>query len=810
MDKITITRCPVCGHDESVPFFAWGYGAPCNRIPVRNVLCRNCGLVYLNPRPSPEWMREYYAEYVKRTQSIETPPLYLEDHLFGIARLRSRFLLPHLRQGDRVLDIGCSYGAFLKVLRDESGLDLSVRGINPEPGTAAFARKAYGLDVAADMLEDLDLPAGSCDCIVLDNVIEHLSDQTSALDLLHSLLAEGGRLFISTNTVDRLHGFPWQNFFADHTVTYSPRTLAAHLRSRGFAVIAHEQDGHITWEGHHYPYQNCLAVKTDKPAAFDFAAHGDDWEDRLRSLRDYTRAWRRQSPWSRRLFEIEHGAAASPGERSRTLLRRRMAEAGEQPHVLRNHTLPPEEYWIRRVVLSQCTTERDSATNNALLGASGLNPEYASVVRRNGALVLDKATPEIRRRAGTIPDHFTSMKEAWEWLNGLFPKIDERIEIKLNNADIPQDALGRYARQARISGADRAIADFSFFTDAFIRWERPGASGSPIQLLGPDRQDALFFFREKGETMFASPRSVSLDLSPLCNKRCDKCQFHSPRSPYKGLLRNNEFMPLDLAKALLDDCATITPKPCIMPTFSGEPLLYPHLESVLRHAADLGLPVGVTTNGLLLDRDMSRLLLDTGVTSVMVSLDAFRPETYAALQAPGSLERVTENVLQFRELRGESSTPTLGLVFVQEQRNAGEWEEYLEYWRGRVDLITRSLHQDQFGSNRATMPFFTNTGKRMPCLSAWTSMYLRWDGKVSFCGFDIGASQTGLNARNQRILDIWRSEPYRRWREAQIANDMSVLYCKACPDWSTVRRLTSQEPGATRLVTPVSETWTFA
>jgi hypothetical protein len=65
---------------------------------------------------------------------------------------------------------------------------------------------------------------------------------------------------------------------------------------------------------------------------------------------------------------------------------------------------------------------------------------------------------------------------------------------------------------------------------------------------------------------------------------------------------------------------------------------------------------------------------------------------------------------------------------------------------------------------------------------------VRWDGHISFCGFDIWG-QTELNANEHSLKTLWNSPQFWIWRDAQLAGDRKILYCKACPDWSCQRRI---------------------
>ncbi len=111
--------------------------------------------------------------------------------------LRRRFLLEHVRAGERVLDVGCGEGPFTAEL------------------VRAGAR-AVGVDVAEEPLRrgrarhpELDLrlvaPGGdwqledaSFDVVWAGEVIEHVADTSAWLSQLRRVLRSGGALLLST------------------------------------------------------------------------------------------------------------------------------------------------------------------------------------------------------------------------------------------------------------------------------------------------------------------------------------------------------------------------------------------------------------------------------------------------------------------------------------------------------------------------------------------------------------------------------------------------------------------------------------
>jgi MoaA/NifB/PqqE/SkfB family radical SAM enzyme len=86
-----------------------------------------------------------------------------------------------------------------------------------------------------------------------------------------------------------------------------------------------------------------------------------------------------------------------------------------------------------------------------------------------------------------------------------------------------------------------------------------------------------------------------------------------------------------------------------------------------------GLAVTLGTNGLLMDKAVSRELIKLGVDRLVVSLDGVRPETYAGVR--GALQaQVLDNLRELNRAKRELNAlnPTLGIEFVALRSNIAE------------------------------------------------------------------------------------------------------------------------------------------
>jgi len=235
------TTCNLCGADNAELVYV--EKDRLMKLPgsFRLVRCRQCGLFYLNPRPTPEEMGSYYPQeyipYAVAQEHSRTRMHYL-NRSYGNQK-RARAIGALRPQGGKLLDVGCASGEFLHIMGqvgiwDVEGLDISL-------DATQVARERYGLRVFIGELKTAAYPTASFDVVTLWDVIEHLHDPKSTLDEVQRILKPGGLLVMSTPNLQswdaRLFGPYWAGLDAPrHLFVFSPQTLGRLLNVTGFRV----------------------------------------------------------------------------------------------------------------------------------------------------------------------------------------------------------------------------------------------------------------------------------------------------------------------------------------------------------------------------------------------------------------------------------------------------------------------------------------------------------------------------------------------------------------------------------------------
>ena len=228
------------------------------------IRCSNCGLVYLDPRPTLELMGQLCDEpYYTHSANENLYDKFKNALLRTLARLhfgythlgannkldaflywiskpfKEKWLkVPYYVQDGHLLDVGCGNGDYLAFL---SQLGWECQGTELSEKAAACAR-SRGLEVSVGNLLDLQLPSASYDVVTLWHVIEHLHDPTKALIQTNRLLKTEGIAILGTPNIAsgmyKIFGRNWHALHLPyHLYLFSPETLTKVLQTAGFEVM---------------------------------------------------------------------------------------------------------------------------------------------------------------------------------------------------------------------------------------------------------------------------------------------------------------------------------------------------------------------------------------------------------------------------------------------------------------------------------------------------------------------------------------------------------------------------------------------
>lgn len=238
------TRCLLCGADDAEPV-ACGPDYDCETTTevFHFGRCRQCGHIYLNPRPTVECASLIYpSDYYTLDASHQPDGFSIMGRMKDlVVRGRLRAFMRDVPQGGTVVDLGCGDGALLLAMRRERpdarllGVDLAVSAPQREKMEKA------GITVIESSLEDAPLP-DDVSLVVMNQVIEHLWDVESCMEKVRSCLRPGGMFSVCTPNTDG-YDRPWfpdaawgGYYFPRHLNLFSREGLSRYMERFGLRV----------------------------------------------------------------------------------------------------------------------------------------------------------------------------------------------------------------------------------------------------------------------------------------------------------------------------------------------------------------------------------------------------------------------------------------------------------------------------------------------------------------------------------------------------------------------------------------------
>ena len=192
-------------------------------------------------------------------------------------------------------------------------------------------------------------------------------------------------------------------------------------------------------------------------------------------------------------------------------------------------------------------------------------------------------------------------------------------------------------------------------SEAAPRW-----SAGPALLGYTYKPAAAYAARDAGRLL-----CLRLATNDTCNLRCHYCYADRRER------RTETSMRWELARDILDQAASLGVRSVVY--LGGEPLLYAHFWSVLRHMAHLGVIPVVFTNGLLVTRATASRLLDLNA-SVLVKRDG-SAASQNRLTSKGtfeSLDRGLRNLIAAGLADQSMGTTRLGIASCVTRVNIGD------------------------------------------------------------------------------------------------------------------------------------------
>ena len=173
-----------------------------------------------------------YKKYHRDSDYIENENLFKNIFM-------KRYLLidRYIKNGKRVLEIGCSNGVFLDIYKENGWETFGV-----EPSKNGIVAQNRGHKVYRDIFENVSLPKKYFDLVIMNHTLEHVKDANFVLEKINSILKTDGILFIDVPNaggfLSKIMGDKWPHRLPlEHNYQFTKNSLTKYIINNKFKVL---------------------------------------------------------------------------------------------------------------------------------------------------------------------------------------------------------------------------------------------------------------------------------------------------------------------------------------------------------------------------------------------------------------------------------------------------------------------------------------------------------------------------------------------------------------------------------------------
>ena len=262
---------------------------------------------------------------------------------------------------------------------------------------------------------------------------------------------------------------------------------------------------------------------------------------------------------------------------------------------------------------------------------------------------------------------------------------------------------------------------------------------------------------------FENLKVVNIEATNKCNLRCVSCGDNKTRTA--------GFISLELCEKLANQCKDKE----LRLFMSGEPLLHPSIDELIKICRKHSDTVVLHTNATLLDAQTGEKLIKANLTRLSISFDGITKNEYESNRRGAKFESVTENIKTFLKMNN-------GRIAVAIQRiipyNSEEKADLSTFFPGASSYPVIYRHSwDIKGLIPGVKPasFYASQ-----CYFLWNYFSILWDGRANLCCADIGGREIIGDANTETIENLWNCKKLMHVRSCMIKRIKTSAICDGC------------------------------
>lgn len=231
----------------------------------------------------------------------------------------------------------------------------------------------------------------------------------------------------------------------------------------------------------------------------------------------------------------------------------------------------------------------------------------------------------------------------------------------------------------------------------------------------------------------------------------------------------------------------------------GEPYINKQFLEFVRLAKSKNIYTTTSTNAHYFNDEIIHATIDSGLDSMIVSLDGLTQDVYEHYRVKGNVDKVINGMTRFMEIKRQrkAKTPLIALQFLVMKHNEHQIEDVKKLAKeiGVDRLLIKNIEVHNTQEARDWLPQNSKYSRynfdghtlevknksRKSCGRVWLSTLINWDGSVVPCCFDKnGTFELGnINSENS-LEEIWQGKSYKQFRQILNTKRDQIEMCRNC------------------------------
>lgn len=275
------------------------------------------------------------------------------------------------------------------------------------------------------------------------------------------------------------------------------------------------------------------------------------------------------------------------------------------------------------------------------------------------------------------------------------------------------------------------------------------------------------------------PDVIYIETTNFCNAACIMC-------PNKFMRRKHGFMSNAIFEQSMRRCVESGWENIqVFLHKEGEPLLDSKIvQRVAEAKKRLGTKnkIGLSTNAMLLDENMAKDLLSSGLDEIYFSLDGIDAESYGKIRVNLDYDTVVRNIKNFFQLRSQSNIRLKVIMqMLVDSDSSPQIPVFIDQW-GKYDceIYIKRTHSYLDGGHssltKALSPKQINI-----CEDPNRILVIYIDGKTGLCCWDYNNEYSPGSICRQSLNELFNNQAAYALRDALVKhNGGQIAPCKRC------------------------------